>query len=159
MGCHAAVGSTIDQTFALARKVSGAEGWGYINIKGMVDAPNIGETRGEILNYLARAGGGSEFRENPEMLARWFQQNGMVDEEKVSAADVYELITPSAERALQLNKAYTHIVRNQSYIYGRDATWVPVNNVFKSVDETTPILHNEHRYYGWDIRLDWSNAE
>lgn len=158
MGCHAAVGANIDQTFAMARKVTGREGWGYINLKGMRDAPNVSEPDGEILNYFKRAGGGSEFRENPEMLTRWFTENGMVDEEKVRGADVYSLITPSRERALQLNKAYTHIVRSQSYIYGRDATWLPAQNVFRSIDESTPPLPVKHRHYGWDIRLDWSSS-
>lgn len=156
MGCHAAVGATIDQTFAFARKVTGAQGWGYINLKGMKDAPSISEPHGEILHYLQRAGGGSEFRENPEMLSRWFTGDGLVDEAKVTAADVYSLITPSKERALALNKAYTHIVRHQSYIYGRDATWVPAKNVFSTIDESVPPLAPEFRFYNWDIRLDWS---
>ncbi len=159
MGCHAAVGATIDQTFAFARKVTGPQGWGYINLKGMQDAPSVSEPGGEILHYLQRAGGGSEFRENPEMLSRWFTGNGMVDTDKVKAADVYTLITPSHQRALQLNKAYTHIVRHQSYIYGRDATWNPAKNVFDTIDESEPPLAPEFRFYNWDIRLDWSKAQ
>ena len=156
MGCHAAVGATIDQTFALGRKIPGDKGLGYINLKGMTDAPSVSETGGEILHYLQRAGGGSEFRENPEMLARWFKQDGTVDSQKVASADVYQLITPSRQRALMLNKAYTHIVRHQSYIYGRDATWKPVQNVFTTIDESEPPLSSEFRFYNWDIRLDWS---
>jgi hypothetical protein len=157
MGCHAAVGATIDQTFAFARKVTGAQGWGYINLKGMLDAPSVSEPGGEILHYLQRAGGGSEFRENPEMLNRWFTENGIVDAEKVKSADVYTLISPSRERAMQLNKAYTHIVRHQSYIYGRDATWLTANNVFETIDESEPPLAPEFRFYNWDLRLDWSS--
>ena len=156
MGCHAAVGVTIDHTFALARKVDGAAGWGYIDTRGMHDAPNVSEPHGEIANYLARAGGGSEFRENTEMLARWYRADGSVDFDKVRAADVYTLITPSRERALALNKAYTHIVRHQSYIHGRDATWLPTVNVFREVNEDEPPLEKEFRFYHWDIRLDWS---
>ena len=57
MGCHGSIGATIDQTFSFPRKVDGAAGWGYVNFKGMPDAPNLGETRGEILTYLERAGG------------------------------------------------------------------------------------------------------
>jgi hypothetical protein len=159
MGCHAAVGATIDQTFSLARKVTGESGWGYINLKGMPDAPSLSEPGGEILNYLQRAGGGSEFRENPEMLARWFTENGLVDTQKVQAADVYQLITPSKDRALKLNKAYAHIVRHQSFIYGRDATWIPANNVFQNIDESEPPLDQQYRFYNWDIRLDWTTAQ
>lgn len=159
MGCHAAVGATIDQTFSFARKVTGAQGWGYINLKGMHDAPSVSEPGGEIFHYLQRAGGGSEFRENPEMLSRWFTENGIVDAKKVAAADVYALITPSTERAMQLNKAYTHIVRHQSYIYGRDTTWLTANNVFETIDESAPPLAPEFRFYNWDIRLDWSKSQ
>ena len=155
MGCHAAVGATIDQTFAFARKVPGEQGWGYIDLKGMPDVPSVSEPGGEILKYLERAGGGSEFRENTEMLSRWYQGDGTVDVEKVQASDVYTLLAPSHERALQLNKAYSHIVRHQSFIKGRDATWLPAENVFETIDESEPPLAPEFRYYDWDIRLDW----
>ena len=159
MGCHAAVGVTIDQTFALARKVDGARGWGYIDLHGMPDAPNISEPGGEIRNYLERAGGGSEFRENPEMVEKWYQPDGSLNEDAIAAADVYTLIAPSRERALKLNKAYTHIVRHQSYIYGRDATWLPAQNVFREVDESEPPLAREFRFYEWDLRLDWQSQQ
>ncbi len=155
MGCHTSIGATIDQTFAFPRKVTGAEGWGYIDLKGMEDAPNVGEMDGEILTYLERVGGGSEFRNNDEMQARWFDEDGNVEREKVEQADVYELITPSRERALRLNKAYRVIVKEQSFTQGRDATVEPPENVYDAVDpETAPLLppENQHR---WDIRLDW----
>lgn len=158
MGCHAAIGATIDQTFALARKVTGNKGWGYINLKNMPDAPSVSEPGGEILRYLERAGGGSEFRENPEMFQRWFDEQGKVDHKKAATADVYQLITPSKERALALNKAYANIVRHQSFIFGRDASWMPAQNVFDSIDESVPPLAPEFRFYNWDIRLDWSSS-
>ena len=155
MGCHAAVGATIDHTYSFARKVTGADGWGYINLKGMKDAPSVSQTEGEVLQYLKLSGGGNEFRENMEMLERWFNEDGTVKEDQVKASDVYTLITPSPERALKLNKAYTHIVRHQSYIYGRDATWVPAQNVHREIDESEPPLAPEHRLFGWDMRLNW----
>ncbi|MEJ2619014.1 MAG: hypothetical protein P8163_01870 [Candidatus Thiodiazotropha sp.] len=155
MGCHTSIGSTIDQTFAFPRKVTGAAGWGYVNLQGMLDTPNMGGTEGEILNYLKLAGGGNEFRENPEIMEKWFNEDGRVDEEKVSAADVYELITPSAERALTLNKAYMVIVKDQDFIHGRDANVTPAVNVYEEVDpETAPVLPAE-RQYDWDMRLAW----
>jgi hypothetical protein len=159
MGCHTSVGSTIDSTFGFPRKIDGAAGWGYIDLRGMPDAPSMGERRGEIATYLERAGGGGEFRSNPEMEARWFEQPGVVDTAKVAAAnDVYELITPSRERALQLNKAYRVIVEDQDFIFGRDATVTPPRNVYDLVDnEEAPALPEEHTYR-WDIRLDWSHA-
>jgi hypothetical protein len=157
MGCHAAIGTTIDSTFSFARKVTGAPGFRYVELRGMHDAPSVTEQGGEILNYLRRAGGGSEFRQNEEMAARWYRPDGSVDEEKVKQADVYTLLAPSVRRALDLNKAYTHIVRHQSYIFGRDATWKPSRNVYESIDEANAPLDEQHQYYGWDLRLAWPN--
>jgi hypothetical protein len=156
MGCHTSVGATIDKTFSFPRKVDGAKGWGYINLKGMKDVPNLGESKGEILTYLSRVGGGGEFRSNPEMFKRWFHEDGTLNEKAVSSAqDVYELITPSVERARELNKAYKVIVDNQDFIYGRDATVTPPKNVFEHIDnETAPTLP-ENLSFKWDIRLDW----
>ena len=156
MGCHSSVGATIDKTFAFPRKVDGAAGWGYINLRGMPDAPNVGETAGEIATYLARVGGGSEFRHNEEMAARWFRPDGSVDQAALArASDVYELITPSRERALALNKAYRTIVAAQDYLHGRDATLVPPRNVHRHIDnETAQTLPLEY-FRNWDIRLDW----
>jgi hypothetical protein len=157
MGCHTTVGSTIDKTFGFPRKVDGADGWGYIDLRGMRDAPNLGEVQGEILTYLQRAGGGGEFRSNPEMFARWFGLDGTVDKQRVLAArDVYELITPSRERALMLNKAYRVIVADQDFIYGRDATVSPPENVYERVDQDTAPTLPETANYRWDIRLDWA---
>ena len=155
MGCHGSIGSTLDQTFAFPRKVTGAEGWGYIDTRGMADAPNVGGEQGEILSYLQRVGGGSEFRANPEMQERWFDAEGSVKVEKVRNADVHTLITPSRERALRLNKAYRVIVREQSFIYGRDATVKPAANVYRSVDPATAPTLPPDKVVSWDIRLDW----
>lgn len=160
MGCHSSVGATIDKTFSFPRKVDGATGWKYIDLKGMPDAPNKGEREGEIATYLRRVGGGGEFRNNAEMFARWFDSSGAVSDEKLARAkDVYDLITPSAPRARQLNKAYRTIVANQDYIYGRDALVKPPMNVFEHIDnETAPTLPAQF-FYSWDIRLDWSALE
>ena len=159
MGCHASIGSTIDKTFAFPRKVDGAAGWGYINLKGMPDAPNKGEAKGEIVTYFDRAGGGGEFRNNDEIVARWFDHAGTkVDPDKIARArDVYDLITPSRERALMLNKAYMTIVREQDFIFGRDATWIPPENVLDYVDMATAPTLPADKYVEWDIRLDWPN--
>ena len=155
MGCHGTIGATIDQTFAFPRKVTGADGWGYIDLKGMVDAPNVGETEGEISTYLRRVGGGNEFRENPEMQSRWFKADDTVDAGKVQGTDVYRLIMPSVERALELNKAYKVIVDEQSYIFGRDPVLQPFTNVFEVIDNAkAPTLPKAFRAK-WDIRLDW----
>jgi hypothetical protein len=156
MGCHNSIGSTIDKTFSFARKIDGSDGWGYINLRGMPDAPTMGETDGEIATYLERAGGGGEFRSNPEMLSRWFRADGSLNKEKVAKADVYQLITPSRDRALILNKAYRVIVEDQDFIYGRDATVSPPPNVYEQVDSSTSPTLPKALFYTWDIRLDWS---
>lgn len=161
MGCHNSIGATIDKTFSFARKIDGANGWGYINLRDMQDVPNRGESEGEYLTYLKRVGGGGEFRSNEEMEQRWFAEDGSLDRAKLlSARDVYELITPSKKRALELNKAYRVIVEDQDFIFGRDATVSPPKNVYDRVDnDTAPTLPKEV-IYDWDIRLDWSkNAE
>lgn len=159
-GCHKTLGSTIDQVFSFSRKVDGEDGWGYIDLKKIKDVPNLNpqsknQTKGEYLTYFERVKGGDEFRQNKEMLNRWFNSTG-VNEEKVLALDsIYPLITPSKERALALNKAYKAIVDEQSYIFGRDAILAPADNVLQQVDDSIAPL-SEDFHYQWDIRLDWS---
>ncbi len=156
MGCHSTIGTTVDHVFAFGRKVEGPRGFGYVDLRAMKDTPALGGTEGEILTYLRRVGGGSEFRSNEEMQARWFTASGAVDEAKVRAVkDVYTLITPSRERALLLNKAYRVIVKEQSFLHGRDATVTPPVNVFAQIPREVLPLLPEHRYT-WDIRLAWS---
>lgn len=164
MGCHTTIGSTIDQTFAFPRKVTGVKGWGYINLKGMPDAPYVNQQQqagqnaiaGEIFHYLEAVGGGNEFRENQEVVEKWFNADGSLNREAIQKADVYTLITPSTERALALNKAYMTIVQDQDYIHGRDANIAPVTNVYQTIDpETAPVLPEDKKQQ-WDIRLDWS---
>jgi len=156
MGCHSSIGAT----FSFPRKVDGVEGWGYIDLRGMPDAPNRGEQQGEFATYFGRAGGGGEFRSNAEMSERWFGPDDDVDREAVAgAADVYELITPSPDRARLLNKAYRLIVADQDYIFGRDARFSQPENVFDFIDnETAPTLPAE-RFFRWDIQLDWNAAQ
>ena len=74
----------------------------------------------------------------------------------MAVSDVYQLITPSPERARALNKAYRTIVEDQDFIYGRDANLKPATNVFRTIDTEVPPLEPEHRAH-YDIRLDWSN--
>lgn len=155
-GCHSTIGGNIDQTWAFPRKVAGAEGWGYIDYHALSDAPNLGQDEGEILTYLRRVGGADEFRSNREALERWFEADGTVKTDAVLAASVYDLITPSRARALELNKAYRVLVGEQSFLFGRDATVRPPVNVHSEIDSATaPTLPPEKRF-SHDIRLDWS---
>lgn len=159
MGCHTSIGSTIDKTFSFPRKVDGANGWGYINLRGMPDAANKGESLNEVATYLQRVGGGTEFRSNPELEARFYHSSGSVNTVALaSVSDFYDLVTPSAARALQLNKAYKAIVEEQDFIFGRDATVTPPTRVLSSVDNaTSPTLPLE-RQHDWNILLDWDAA-
>lgn len=154
MGCHKTIGTTIDQTFAFPRKLSGAAGWGYINLKGMKDAPSKIGADNEILEYFKTVGGGDEFRQNTEILQRWFNPDGSVKEDEVRAADVYDLITPTKERALSLNKAYRTIVEDQDFQHGRDANITPAINVYEQVDENSPVLPKQ-KVRDYDMRLSW----
>ena len=157
-GCHKTIGTTLDQTFSFPRKVEGASGWGYIDLASQTDVPNIGEQAGEFLTYLERVGGGDEFRQNQEMLTRWFNKNGQLNRDKVaSVTNLYELITPSPRRALDLNKAYYTIVKEQSYLFGRDATLSRASNVLTEVDESQAPLDQAHQYQ-WDLRLNWETS-
>lgn len=157
-GCHKTVGSTFDQTFSFARKLEGKNGWGYIDLTKITDTPNNGQTAGEYLTYMERINGGDEFRQNGEMKKRWFDSDGRINKEKITAAtSIYELIMPSPSRAIRLNKAYKTIVDQQSYIFGRDANISPNDNVLLNIN-TAQMPLKENRRYKWDMRLDWHSA-
>jgi hypothetical protein len=70
---------------------------------------------------------------------------------------VYSLIAPSRARALLLDKAYRLLVKEQSYLYGRDAVVTPPQHVYDQIGEDAPTLPKE-RQYNWDIRLDWQRV-
>ncbi|WP_221794646.1 hypothetical protein [Oceanobacter mangrovi] len=162
MGCHTTTGTTIDNSFAFPRKVTGAAGWGYINLRGMADVPNystdVTQSTGEYQQYLERVGGGDEFRQNREMIEKWFNRDGSLNKAAVAQADVYQLITPSRERALALNKAYQLIVREQSFYLGRDAVLGEAVNVYQHVDQDAVPLLPASRQFHYDLRLQWPTA-
>ena len=161
MGCHNGIGITVDSSFGFPRKPPGAAGWGWQNLKGIVDAPQAGHATPEILTYLERVGGGDEFRANSEMLARFFP-NGKLDTAKLRRAapggdqDIRALITPSRERALQLDKAYWALVKTQDFIHGRDTVLAPARNVLDQVRNGDTELKAKDRVYSdGRLWLDW----
>lgn len=156
MGCHSSIGSTIDKTFSFARKVDGAEGWGYINLKGMKDVPNKDEQQGEYVTYFERAGGGDEFRSNREMLAKWFTDSGEIDYPALAGKDVYDIIVPSQQRALKLNKAYRAIVEEQSFAFGRDTVINPSPNIHREINNTNATTLPPEKTHNWNMVLDWN---
>ena len=140
MGCHSATGVTLDQTFAFPRKVPGADGFRVQDLRGMVDAPQLGHRKPETLVYFERAGGGDEFRANAELSER-FLGGGRVNARELQRAapggdrDLAALLFPSRERALVLNKAYMALVREQKFELGRDAFAKPAENVHAEITD------------------------
>lgn len=162
MGCHSAVGVTVDQTFTLARKVPGAEGWRYQYLAGIPDVPQLGHDKPEYLTYFERVTGGDEFRANDEILERFFP-GGTLDEEEVLRAapggdkDITYLITPSRERAALLNKAYMALVREQTFDLGRDTIISPPANVHKHIENApTDLSEVDKIFLDGTLWLDWN---
>nr|ADN68496.1 hypothetical protein [Sorangium cellulosum] len=152
MGCHSAVGVTVDHTFSLARKVPGAAGWRHQDLRGMPDVPQAGHAEPEVLTYLRRARGADDYRGNAEMLARFFP-GGVLDEAEVRRGapggdrDLAYLVAPSRERALLLDKAYRVLVRAQRFEAGRDAAIGPATGILRVVEEESTGLAEAHRVY------------
>jgi hypothetical protein len=157
MECHATIGTTVDQTFAFARNVTGVDGWGHINLKGMPDLPPVDGFREEIASHLETVGGGNEFGENTKIVERLFTPEGRLDPQAISGLDGYQLTSPSVRRALDLKKAYLTIVEDQVFIHGRDASITPAENAYREVAEGAPALPAE-KVRSWDIRLKWSES-
>jgi len=161
MGCHSAIGVTVDHTFTLARKVPGAAGWRYQDLAGIPDAPQQGHDTPEIALYFERVTGGDEFRANDEIIARFFQNGRVIEEETARAApggdqDIRYLLEPSRGRALALNKAYLAIVREQSYTSGRDTVIGPVDNVHAFIENGETDLAGAGKVFkDGRLWLDW----
>ena len=161
MGCHGALGVTVDNTFTLARKVPGAAGWRHQDIRGIQDVPQSGHSKPEILTWFERVGGGDEFRTNREVIDRFFPK-GKLDTGAVRRAakggdkDISYLIAPSRGRAILLDKIYMSIVRDQSFHLGRDALIGPVTNVLKKVEnESTDLGRSGKVFSDGRLWLDW----
>jgi hypothetical protein len=165
MGCHSATGVTLDQTFAFPRKVPGGDGFRVQDLRGMIDAPQLGHRKPETLVYFERTGGGDEFRENGELTERFFA-SGRIDAHELQRAarggdrDLASLLFPSRERALLLDKAYMALVREQTFERGRDALARPAQNVHAEVTDASTGLEPARRTYAdGALRLDWGVRE
>lgn len=161
MGCHSAVGVTVDHTFAFARKVPGRDGWRVQDLRGLKDRPQRGHAEPEILTYFRRVRGADEFRANDEMMARFFP-GGVLDEQAVRRAavggdrDLAWLLRPSRRRALDLDKAYLAIVREQSFTRGRDAVLAPARNVHRRIENgSTELERTGMVFRDGRLQLDW----
>lgn len=147
MGCHAHLGATVDSSFSFARKFEGIDkndlmyGWNHWRQKGLVGVKepkqnylNIGQ-KFEYSFYLYNNHSANEFRDNTEAEENFFDK-GVLKEEMIEKLhnDITTLLFPSKHRALALNKAYKTMVKEQSYIYGRDANVKPMKNVYKQIE-------------------------
>ena len=155
IGCHSALGALADSTFVYQRKFEHdtfQNGWYHWSQKGLkgVKEPKTPDGRYEYTLYLKENHAGDEFRENKEVIEKFFNKDGSLKNEEIKKLhnDIAHLIFPSQKRALQLNKAYKIIVDEQSFIYGRDAMMRPVKNAYKELkpDQSTGV-ENPVRYY------------
>ncbi len=167
MGCHTSLGVTVDQTFAFARKVPGIAGWRHQSVHGIPDVPQAGHQEPEILTYFQRVQGGDGFRANTEVLERFFQygkdgREGKLDTAQVRRAapggdrDIAFLIVPSRKRARLLNKAAIVLVREQSFVLGRDPLLASTVNVHTAIqDDSTGLAPAGRIYRDGRLWLDW----
>jgi hypothetical protein len=137
MGCHSKLGATTDSSFAFARKFDYdlfQNGWFHWTQKSLKNIKEPKDKLGEYeySKYLKVNGAGDEFRENYEVIDRFFKNGELVNLEYLHQ-DISYLLYPSVKRALELNKLYREIVKEQSFIYGRDVTIKP--NVHKEILE------------------------
>ncbi len=139
-GCHGGIGATSDAIFSFARKLGpdqparGWFHWSQHSIRGLPE-PRRRDGQYEYTYYLQQAGAGDELRENAEVVHRFFDERGDLRPAEIEGLhhDIAQLLLPSADRALALDRAYRAIVRAQSFIFGRDAVLAPATNVYADV--------------------------
>ncbi|PLX67121.1 MAG: hypothetical protein C0603_10700 [Denitrovibrio sp.] len=149
MGCHSGLGATVDTIFSFHRKLEGIDkhkidsGWNHWTQKGLKGLPDqiinyrsAGEKR-EYAFYLENNNAGDEFRGNEQIMKTFFNEDGTLKQGMLDKLedDISVLLFPTKKRAMQMNKAYRVIVKEQSYIYGRDATVTPPKNVHEELKE------------------------
>ena len=142
IGCHSALGSVVDSTFAFSRKLEkgdyhdGWYHWGQKGLKGIAEPKRV-DGKYEYTTYLKENHAGDEFRANDEVKKKFFDTHGTLKPEKIQALhhDISLLLLPSTKRAMMLNKAYKVIVDEQSFIYGRDAHVKPLKEVHETLKE------------------------
>lgn len=145
MGCHGGIGATTDTIFSFPRRLSFEtfqHGWFHWSQRGLSGLPEPRTEDGdyEYSRYLEVNGAGDEFRANAEVMARFFDANGALKADQIDALheDIGRLLLPSAARALELSKAYRVIVKEQSFVRGRDATRVPPAEVHDHLMQSQP---------------------
>jgi hypothetical protein len=137
VGCHGGIGATTDSIFSLPRKVptsTRARGWFHWTQQGLAGLAEPRRRDGlyEYALYLEANRGGDELRENTEVQERFFDAAGHLRPEPVARlhTDIGTLLLPSAARAIDLDRAYQAIVRDQSFVRGRDAVLAAASHVY-----------------------------
>jgi hypothetical protein len=140
-GCHGGVGATQDSIFSFARKLPGpAHGYFYPRLEDWQGRrePKRRDGTFEYARYLQENRAGDDFHANPELLARFFDARGELRATELRAlhGDVGRLLLPSQGRALALDRAYIALVKEQSFVRGRDA-WLGGSQ--RHVHERVPV--------------------
>lgn len=139
MGCHGGLSTTEDSAFAFPRKLQTgpAFGWHLARWKRGSGVPDPARTDGEpeYATYLRLNPEADGYRSNDEVRVRFYDPAGAPRTVAFDALanDVTELLLPSPERALLLDKAYLVIVREQSFTAGRDAVLAPRARMLRDV--------------------------
>jgi hypothetical protein len=146
-GCHGGVGRTADSIFSFSRKLPAnarSGGWFHFTQEGLrgVAEPRSSAGVYEYTQYLQEAQG-DDYAENLEVLQRFFDGKGALRPDAISRLhrDVTVLLLPSPQRALELDRAYLAIVREQSFVRGRDTLTYALRNVIDRAppDEQTGV--------------------
>jgi hypothetical protein len=141
VGCHGGVGAADDGIFSFSRRLGSnafQKGWYHPSqrgLEGVADRPVPGGT--EYVTYLEQNGAGDEFRQNAEVQARFFDADGKLKPgmKALLQRDVSQLLTPSRERALALDKAYRLLVERQTFTEGREIVLDGARNLHRTVTE------------------------
>jgi hypothetical protein len=148
VGCHGGIGATTDSIFSFPRKLAptaAARGWFHWTQHGLsgIPEPRRRDGRYEYSLYLAINHAGDELRENTEVLARFFDERGRLSLAETARlhGDIATLLMPSPTRAIDLDRAYLAIVREQSFVRGRDAVLASSSHIYASapVGERTGV--------------------
>ncbi len=142
VGCHGGIGATTDGTFSFARKLGDdafQRGWFHPSQHGLEGIADrlLADGRREYATYLEKNGAGDDFRENDEVLARFFERDGSLRKRAVEdlSRDISTLVWPSPARARALNRSYLSLVRAQSFVLGRGPLPASRGSVLETVAE------------------------
>ncbi|HEY2511083.1 MAG TPA: hypothetical protein VGI39_09515 [Polyangiaceae bacterium] len=143
-GCHGGIGATTDSIFSFPRKLDAsapARGWFHgsqHDLRGLPEPRRDSEF--EYTLYLRETGGGDDLRGNTEVESSFFDGDHRLRPNRLSAlhANMAALLLPSPARALDLDRAYWAVVREQSFTRGRDAVLAPALRAYERAPRSEP---------------------